>query len=125
MYVKKTILKRVEDLAAMASLKGMRRCGEDTVFFTGTELEYCSGRLRCLGAKLLIKECVFAYLESEVGALARNYREIEILNDELRKPMVRLFSGVRQCADRLHIKNILVSISHSRSWIAGMVVFCY
>ena len=55
----------------------------------------------------------------------RIIREIEIINNELRKPMIRLFDGISDCVKRLKIKDILVSISHSRKWITGMVLFCY
>jgi phosphopantetheinyl transferase (holo-ACP synthase) len=68
---------------------------------------------------------VFDYLESEMGHLDRNYREIEIIHNEFKKPVIRLISGISECVRRLNIREILISISHSRNWISGMVIFCY
>ncbi len=124
-YVKRNIVKRVKDIAATVLSSGVCDGSEENGFFTRAELEYCAGRLRCLGARLMIKECVFDYLASESSPVVRNYREIEITNDEFRKPTLRLRCGPKECADRLRIKDILITISHSRAWIAGMVLFCY
>jgi phosphopantetheinyl transferase (holo-ACP synthase) len=125
MYVKKTVLKKYDDVVQiMNSRSGFSR-GEGKGFFTEAELEYCTRRLRCLGARFMIKECVFDYLESSMGQIERNYREIEIVNNKLKKPMVTLFDGIKECVIALNIKDILISISHSRNWISGMVLFCY
>ena len=98
--------------------------GEDGIF-TRSEREYCSQRLSCLGARYIIKKCVLDYLTDEKGYAAYNYSEIEVVNSELGQPFLRLFSGVRECIHDLKIKDIFISISHSRNWITGMVLFCY
>ena len=125
MYVKRIVLKKLEDIVCMIEARrGSCGSGENGLF-TRAELEYCANRLRCLGARFIIKECIFGYLESETGYVQKNYREIEIVNDAFRKPMIRLFDGISDCVKRLEIKDIHVSISHSRKWITGMVLFCY
>jgi phosphopantetheinyl transferase (holo-ACP synthase) len=125
MYVKRIVLKKLEDIACMIeAARGSGVSGENGLF-TRAELEYCANRLRCLGARFLIKECIFDYLKSETGYVEKNCREIEIINNELRKPIVKLLDGLNDCAGRLKINDILVSISHSRNWITGMVLFCY
>ena len=125
MYVKRFVLKRLEDIAWIAEAARDLSVSGDNGLFTRAERTYCANRLRCLGARFIVKECIFDYLESETGYVERNYREIEIINDAFRKPMIRLFGGISDCVKRLNIKDIHVSISHSRKWIAGMVLFCY
>jgi phosphopantetheinyl transferase (holo-ACP synthase) len=125
MYVKRIVLKKLEDIACMIeAARGSGVSGENGLF-TRAELEYCANRPRCVGARFIIKVCILDYLESEIGYVEKNYREIEIINNELRKPMIRLFDGIRDCVKSLKINDILVSISHSRKWITGMVLFCY
>lgn len=125
MYVKRIVLKKLDDIACIIEGAHGSRDSGDNGFFTGAELEYCANRLHCLAARFLIKECIFDYLESETGYVEKKCREIEIINNELRKPMIRLIDGISDCVNRLKIKDILVSISHSRNWITGMVLFCY
>lgn len=95
------------------------------VFFTATERTYCNDRLRCLGARYIIKKCVLDYLASERGSAPNNYTEIEVVNNELGQPLLKLFGAVRECVKELRIKELFISISHSKNWITGMVVFCY
>ncbi len=125
MYVKKTVLKKYDDVVRIINSGGGFSRGEGNGFFTEAELEYCTRRLRCLGARFMIKECVFDYLESKTGQRDRNYREIEIINNELKKPVITFCNGINECVTQLNIKDILISISHSRNWISGMVLFCY
>ncbi len=124
-YVKRTVLKRLEEVSRIVEASHDSHNLGDNGWFTGAELEYCADRLRCLGARYLIKECIFDYLESETGQVKKDYREIEILNDERRRPMIKISKGLSACVKGLKIKDIVISISHSRNWITGMVLFCY
>ena len=65
------------------------------------------------------------YLASERGYAPNNYSEIEVVNNELGQPLLRLFGAVQECVEELRIKELFISISHSTNWITGMVVFCY
>jgi holo-[acyl-carrier protein] synthase len=125
MYVKKNVLGRLEGIVYNMESRSLSKDWRDTNLFTNAELDYCGKRLRCLGARFIIKECVLNYLESELGYVKKNYHEIEIINNEYRKPLLKLFGSIRASARRLNIKNIIISISHSRKWITGMVLFCY
>ena len=127
MYVKRTLLIRLSDVPDIIRSKTGCQNYENTLdaFFTDTEMLYCARKLRRLAPRLLIKECIFDYLENQAGYIQRNYSEIEIINDELRKPIIRLLDGMSKCVNSLNIKDILISISHSRNWITAMVVFCY
>jgi holo-[acyl-carrier protein] synthase len=103
------------------------RSYEDEVrnLFTETEIVYCAKRINCLGARFIIKKCVLDYLACEKGSIGNNYREIEIINNDLGRPFLRFFGDVRVSVHELKIKDILISISHSKNWISGMVLFCY
>ena len=93
--------------------------------FTRAEREYCAKRLRCLGARYLIKKCVLDYLTHQRGYAINHFSDIEIVHNEFGQPLLRVFSGVRDCMNHLNIKDISISISHSKNWIAGMVLFSY
>ena len=108
-------------------IKRGSRCGENGAypFFTETEMVYCAKRMNCLGARFLVKKCVLDYLACEKGFKGNHYREIEIMNNEMGKPFMRVFGEVYQCVRELHIKDMFISISHSKHWVTGMVLFCY
>ncbi len=101
------------------------REGRDDDMFTAAEREYCAARLRCLGARYIIKKCVLDYLVTEKGHERHRYCDIEVVNNELGRPLIRLFSSVRECIREMKIRDISISISHSKNWVAGIVLFCY
>jgi holo-[acyl-carrier protein] synthase len=78
-----------------------------------------------LGARFIIKKCMLDYLVHEKGYRGNNYRDMEVVHNELGKPFLRTFRDVREYINELRIKDILISISHSKNWITGMVLFCY
>ena len=94
-------------------------------FFTETEIAYCAKSVNCLGARFLVKKCVLDYLACEKGFKGNHYREIEIMNNEMGKPLIRVFGDVHECVHELNIKDMFISISHSKHWVTGMVLFCY
>ncbi len=125
MYVKKMALRTLDDVTR-ALTRGAGSGGDvDQRYFTPAELDYCGRRLRSLGARLLIKDCVFDHLESAFGYMERQYSEIEVVNNQLKRPMLSLFDGLDECVRRSKITDIRIAISHSRNWIATMVLFCY
>jgi len=124
MYVKRTVMRKLDDVTRILTSATGGSGDVDRHYFTRAELDYCAGRRRSLGARLVIKECVFDHLETAFGRMEKRYEEIEIVNDELHKPMLRLSTRMDECARRAGIKDIRISISHSRDWIATMVVFC-
>jgi phosphopantetheinyl transferase (holo-ACP synthase) len=77
-----------------------------------------------MGARYSIKECIFDFFRERAGFTEKNYGEIEITNNELGKPIVGLSGGTSDCAGKLGITDIIISISHSRNLISGMVLFC-
>lgn len=127
MYFKKSLVMKLTDVVdiikTMIGSHGDEKA--EDIIFTETEMEYCGKRLHCLGARYVIKKCVIDYLAKEKGYVENSYREIEVVNNELGQPLLRLYNGVRECMNDLKIKDTFISISHSRNWIAGMVIFSY
>jgi len=115
---------RLDEIADIISVRRDDEKTEDD-FFTRAEREYCGKRSRCLGARYVIKKCVLDYLTSQTGYGIKSYREIEVVNNALGQPMLRVFGGVREYMNHLKIKDVFISISHSRNWVAGMVVLSY
>lgn len=125
MYETRTVLRRLDDVARTLVPSTEPAGGVAEQYFTESELDYCGGRLGSLGARLLIKDCIFDYVSATFEHAERRYREIEISHDEMSKPMIRLFGKLEERVRRSAMKDIRVSISHSRNWVAGMLLFCY
>jgi len=125
MYVKRTLFMKTDEIARL--IQCGRQSNEDVIckLFTESEIAYCAKRINCLGARFIIKKCILDYLAHEKGYRGNNYRDMEVVNNELGKPFLRTFSDVREYINELRIKDILISISHSKNWITGIVLFCY
>ena len=79
-------------------------------------LEY-KNRLKRLGARYLIKASILEYIE-----LDDQFNNIEIENEESGKPVVHFKGLVEERIKLKNIKNVNVSISHSRNHVATLVV---
>ena len=64
-----------------------------------------------LAARFAAKEAVMKALG--LGWRTMAWREIEIVNDSLGKPMVTLHGSARQAAERQGISNVHISLSHT------------
>ena len=87
-------------------------------FFQPVELEkyYAPGNLRSLCARYLVKKSLLDYFKLS------NYLDIGILNDEKGKPELIICGELSRKIKEMSVKQILCSISHSRNWVASMVV---
>lgn len=92
--------------------------------FTAAEIAYCEGRGKqgaaSFAARFAVKEAVLKALGTGLrgGALT----EIEVTNDELGKPCVKLSGYHGEMAERLGVRQIHVSISHSRDNAMAYVI---
>ena len=83
--------------------------------FTDIEIAYCSARRRPdehLAARFAAKEAVLKVLGTGFGAGMR-WTDIEVVNDNLGTPRVRLHGETERTARRVGAGDISVSISHS------------
>ncbi|HRY98882.1 MAG TPA: holo-ACP synthase [Bacteroidales bacterium] len=92
--------------------------------FTPSELAYCRSMKHSeqhFAARLAAKEACFkAFGTGWRHGMA--YREVEILRDELGKPMIRLHGKCGEYAHTHNIRAIHVSLSHIRHFAMATVV---
>jgi holo-[acyl-carrier protein] synthase len=88
--------------------------------FTPAELDYCGKRAESLAGRFAAKEAVAKALGSGIGEVA--WRDIEILGDEQRAPVLKLYGGAESRAKELGLLNWSVSISHTQSHSIAFVV---
>ena len=96
-----------------------RGMSEKEKVFTREELESFPGKTNAgsLAGRYLIKMLIFKYLK-----IKGDMNQVEILNDELGKPVLKLSDFMKQRCDERDIHTIHCSISHSRKRIVGMIV---
>jgi len=91
--------------------------------FTRTEIDYCQGS-RDFFAPLAAR---FAAKEAAAKALGTGFRDfkwqdIEVINDTLGKPSIRIHGRAQEKARELGVTQINVSLSHCRDYAVAMVI---
>ena len=71
-----------------------------------------------LAARFAGKEAVFKALDSDV----LYFKEIEILTDSKGRPVVNLYGKTKEYADSMGIKDIDLSLSHTREYAVACAV---
>ena len=91
---------------------------QESEIFTDQELKQneFKNKTKSLGARYLIKKSVLDFLEQN------NYHEIEILNSKQGKPEIFIKGKAKESMEIRSIKNTQISISHSRNYIATLVI---
>jgi len=101
---------------------------KDTAFiekiFTLAERAYCESkkhRAESYAARFAAKEAVFKALGTGWrGEMA--FSEIEVVNDALGKPAIKMYGKVKEQAEALGIKNMQLSLSHIKAFAQAFVV---
>lgn len=88
--------------------------------YTEAELDSCRNRVPDLAAKFAGKEAVMKALGT--GTRGVSWRDIEILPNRHRAPLVFLHGGARRRARKLGMKELAISLSHSRDYAVASVV---
>ncbi|SMB91002.1 holo-[acyl-carrier-protein] synthase [Thermanaeromonas toyohensis ToBE] len=91
--------------------------------FTPQEEAYCLAKPRpevSLAARWAAKEAVFKVLGLRRGEL--RWREIEVLSNNWGAPRVRLHGRLAELARSLGIKEITLSLSHSREYAVAVAI---
>jgi phosphopantetheinyl transferase (holo-ACP synthase) len=91
----------------------------DDHYFIDKELKSVEHKdaIKSLGARYLIKKSILDFLE-----LNDEFNDIKIENEQNGKPVVFFKGKVKEKMDEKKIKNILVSISHSRNFVSTLVI---
>jgi holo-[acyl-carrier protein] synthase len=115
------------DLVDCPRIEGMlRRHGERFIdrVFTKKERAYADSNKNCiekLAGRFAVKEAVLKLLGTGWrGKIA--WTDIEVVNDELGRPMVAISGEVKTIADRLGIGQISVSITHTSNFVIASAV---
>ena len=88
--------------------------------YTEAELDFCRGRVPELAVRFAGKEAVMKALGT--GRRGVSWRDIEILPNRKRAPLAFLHGRGRRRANRLGIKELAISLSHSRDYAVASVV---
>ncbi len=88
--------------------------------YTPLEVAVCRGRVHELAARFAAKEAVMKALGT--GARGVAWREIEVLPNQRGKPLVYLHGRAQARAERIGLRGLDVSMSHSREYAVAFVV---
>ena len=87
--------------------------------YTEAELKLCRRNAAPLAARFASKEAVMKLLGTGVKGV--RWKDIETLSHLSGKPLVNLHGGAKAKAEKLGIKEVAVSLSHSREYAIAMV----
>lgn len=92
--------------------------------FTAKEAAYCQSRgqqaAASFAARFAAKEAVLKALGT--GLREGSLQEIAVANDALGKPLVQLSGHFAELSRQLGVKNIQISLSHSRDFAVAYVI---
>ena len=107
-------ISRIGEVAAKYGERFFRR------IYTQGELDYCRGRAPQLASRFAAKEAVMKALGTGVRGV--RWRDIEVVRDPGRAPVIRLHGSAMDRAKMLGIDHMAVSLTHSRGHAAAIVV---
>jgi holo-[acyl-carrier protein] synthase len=87
--------------------------------YTDAELAAYRHKPSSLAARFAGKEAVMKLLGT--GSMGVNWREVETLSHPGGRPLINLYGKAQSKADELGIKEIAVSLSHSREYAVACV----
>ena len=102
--------------------KAVTRWGERFLhrIYTEPELRLSGSEPQALAVRFACKEAVMKLLGT--GRRGVSWREIETLAQPSGQPVVNLYGRAQQQADELRLKDIAVSLSHSKEYAVASVV---
>ena len=114
------MFKEISVTRSVKDIEGILQNNPQDFYFTDRELksvEYKNAS-KSLGARYLIKRAILDYIDRGDA-----YLEIEIKNDDQEKPDIIFYNRVKKRIKEMEISNVQISISHSKNFIAILVVF--
>lgn len=92
--------------------------------FTPSEIEYCRSKKSPwvhFAGRFAAKESVFKVLKTGWG-LGVRWKDVEILNNKGGAPWISIKGQTKVIAEKQHIRQILLSISHDRKYATATAV---
>ncbi|MDX9695924.1 MAG: hypothetical protein RBT49_09050 [Bacteroidales bacterium] len=110
----------IEKIQPVNEIKPVLHNNPENSFFTSNELLQCSekNKIKSLGARYMIKKSIIDFLE-----ISDDYASIEIINNASGKPEAILSDKLKQTINKKKLTNLKISISHSKNYIATLVIF--
>ena len=88
--------------------------------YTEAEIEECQGRVPSLATRFAGKEAVMKVLGT--GTRGIGWKEIEILPDDLGKPLVILHGKAKNKAEELNLKEFSISLSDTKQYAVATAI---
>lgn len=91
--------------------------------FTKHEISYFESKnfkFETIAGNFTAKEAISKAIGT--GIRNFNFKDIEILRDNLGKPQVKLYNNLYELSEKLEIKEIMVSISHCKEYAVSNVI---
>ena len=93
--------------------------------YSPREIEYCEKKgnvkYQHYAARFASKEAVAKMFGTGFNG-AFEWKEIEVLNDDLGKPQINLYNGAKRMFDEEKLEKIEISISHCKEYAVAMVI---
>lgn len=92
--------------------------------FTQNEIDYCRSKAdpsKHFAGRFAVKEAVMKSLGRGMGH-SIDWKDMEVLNKESGQPVLRIQGRGKDLFDSLRLKEILISISHSKSHAVGQAI---
>lgn len=112
----------IDQIEIVRVQSGIARLGEQFLnrFFTPAERLDCDDKPNRLAARIAAKEAVAKALGTGIGDVS--WKEIEILADSRRRPVLYLHGAARQLSDDLHLTHWDISLTHTEHYASAIAV---
>lgn len=111
------------DIVEIESIDRSIKVGGDRFLqqvYTTAELAFCRGRLPQLAARLAAKEAASKALGTGIRGIS--WHDIEVVSNKRGRPSISLSGRAAILAERLHLYDWKISISHSPSFAIAFVI---
>jgi holo-[acyl-carrier protein] synthase len=88
--------------------------------YTSDEIAHCRGRVSELAARFAAKEAVMKALGTGIRGVG--WRDIEVLPNRRGKPLVFLYGRGAARAERIKLRALEISLTHSKEYAIASVV---
>ena len=116
------------DIIEISRIKeSIEKYGETFIkrIYSPREIEYCEkkGQVKYqhYAARFASKEAVSKMLGTGFNG-SFEWKDIEVINDELGKPQVKLSGGAKKVFDEEKLEKIDISLSHCKEYAVAMVI---
>ena len=107
-------IERIKHVLKKHNLRFLKR------IYTDDEVKFCRGRTPELAARFAAKEAVMKALGT--GTHGVSWKDIEVLPNKRGKPLVFLYGRAARRAEKISLRGLEISLSHSKEYALASVV---